>query len=103
MPQIILNVTPELLERINDWSRQSKQSPENLAIDLLEEYFDDCDDADRLEALISSGNMKTYPANIDWADMPLTAEEEAGLIHGRENIKSGDFMTLTELKNAYRQ
>ena len=30
--------------------------------------------------------------------MPLTAEEEAGLIHGRENIKSGDFMTVTELK-----
>ena len=47
--------------------------------------------------------MKTYPANIDWADMPLTAEEEAGLIQGRENIKSGDFMTLTELKNACRQ
>ena len=41
--------------------------------------------------------------NIDWADMPLTAEEEAGLIHGRENIKSGDFMTITELKNACRQ
>ena len=37
--------------------------------------------------------MKTYHANIDWADMPLTAEEEAGLIQGRENIKSGDFMT----------
>ena len=64
MPRIILNVTPELLERINDWSKQSKQPPENLAIDLLEEYFDDCDDADRLEALISSGNMKTYPAEF---------------------------------------
>ena len=64
MPRIILNVTPELLERINDWSRQSKQPPENLVIDLLEEYFDDCDDADRLEALISSGNMKTYPAEF---------------------------------------
>ena len=46
MPQIILNVTPELLARVNYWSEQSKQSPENLAIDLLEEYFDDCDDAE---------------------------------------------------------
>ena len=36
--------------------------------------------------------------NIDWADMPLTAEEEAGLIQGRENIKSGNFMTPAELK-----
>lgn len=55
MPQMILDITPELLACVNDWSRQSKQSPESLAIDLLEEYFDDCDDADRLEALISSG------------------------------------------------
>ncbi|MBQ7220682.1 MAG: hypothetical protein IJS28_06870 [Synergistaceae bacterium] len=35
--------------------------PEQLAIELLEEYFDDCDDAERLEALIQSGEMKTYP------------------------------------------
>lgn len=102
MPQIILNVTPELLARVNYWSEQSKQSPENLAIDLLEEYFDDCDDADRLEALISSGQIKTYNAN-NWADMPLTTDEEAGLMQGRKNIKSGNFMTLAELKIACGQ
>ena len=62
MPRIILEVTPELNARINDWSIQMKKPPESLAIDLLEEYFDDCDDADKLEALIQSGQMKTYPA-----------------------------------------
>lgn len=31
----------------------------SLALELLEEYFDDCDDADRLAALIRSGNMST--------------------------------------------
>ena len=32
-----------------------------------------------------------------WADESLTYEEEAGLKHGRENIKNCDFMTLSEL------
>ena len=62
MPRITVEVTPELNARINDWSRQMKKPPECLAVDLLEEYFDDCDDADRLEALIQSGQMETYPA-----------------------------------------
>lgn len=94
MPQFILDISLELLARVNDWSKQSKQPPENLAIDLLEEYFDDCDDADRLEALISNCEN----TNVGWADMPLTADEEKGLETGRENIRRGDFMTLAELK-----
>ncbi|MBQ6772948.1 MAG: hypothetical protein IJP48_02685 [Synergistaceae bacterium] len=32
-----------------------------------------------------------------WADAPLTDEEEAGLKQGREDMKNGDFMTLSEL------
>ena len=52
MPQIVLNITPELNARINGWSSQMKRPPESLAVELLEEYFDDCDDADRLEALL---------------------------------------------------
>ena len=63
MPQVILTVTPEMYSRMNDWSIKSSQPPQTLAVELLEEYFDDCDDADRLEALIRSGQMKTYPAD----------------------------------------
>ena len=32
-----------------------------------------------------------------WADAPLTDDEEAGLKQGREDMKNGDFMTLSEL------
>lgn len=62
MPTININISPELSARLNDWSIQSHLPAQQLAVDLLEEYFDDCDDADRLENLIRSGNMKTYPA-----------------------------------------
>ena len=61
-PQMVVRLSPELGKRIRDWSNDTKMPPEQLAIELLEEYFDDCDDADRLEALIQSGEMKTYPA-----------------------------------------
>ena len=33
----------------------------------------------------------------DWADLPLTPEEEEDLKQGRENMKNGDFLTLSEL------
>lgn len=62
MPTFTLNISPELSSRLSDWSTQSKLPAQQLAVELLEEYFDDCDDADRLEALIHSGDMKTYPA-----------------------------------------
>ena len=63
MPALTVNISPELSNRLHDWSVQSNLPPQQLAIELLEEYFDDCDDADRLEALIQSGEMITYPAD----------------------------------------
>lgn len=62
MPTLTINVSTDLFERINDWSIQSHLPAQQLAVELLEEYFDDCDDADRLEALIRSGGIQTYPA-----------------------------------------
>ena len=63
MPALTVNISPELSNRLHDWSVQSNLPPQQLAIELLEEYFDDCDDAERLEALIQSGEMITYPAD----------------------------------------
>ena len=60
MPTITINISHELSARLNDWSIQSHLPAQRLAVELLEEYFDDCDDADRLEALIRSGDMQTY-------------------------------------------
>ena len=62
MPTFTLSLSPALSARLDDWSIQSNLPPQQLVIELLEEYFDDCDDADRLEALIRAGDMKTYPA-----------------------------------------
>ena len=38
--------------------------------------------------------------NDDWADAPLTEEEEEGLRQGRENVKNGDYMTLEEFRKS---
>ena len=63
MTAFTVNLSPELSARLNYWSVRSDLPPERLAVELLEEYFDDCDDADRLEELIRSGEMGTYPAD----------------------------------------
>ncbi|MBQ6971758.1 MAG: hypothetical protein IJP86_05300 [Synergistaceae bacterium] len=64
MPAFTLNISPELSDKLNDWSIQSNLPPQQLALELLQEYFDDCDDADRLEALIRSSEMKTYSIEV---------------------------------------
>ena len=55
MPQITVDITPELDNQINHWSSLGKETPEQLTLRLLQEYVYDCENADRLEALIPSG------------------------------------------------
>ena len=38
----------------------------------------------------------------DWADAPLTEEEEEGLRQGRENAKNGNYLTLAEFRERVR-
>ena len=57
MPSLTISISPELSERLEDWSRYFGKPAQELATELLEEYFDDCDDADRLEGLIRSWAM----------------------------------------------
>ena len=61
---MILELSPELEARVDDWASKTGKPREELAVELLEEYFDDCDDADRLEALIRAGKMDTIPASV---------------------------------------
>ena len=39
-------------------------------------------------------------AEDDWADFPLTEEEEEALRQGRENAKNGDYMILEEFRKS---
>lgn len=61
MSQLIINLTPELQEKVNYHAADGNETPEELAVRLLEEYTEDCDDAERIEREIDSGRMKTYP------------------------------------------
>ena len=61
---MIIELSPELEARVREWGLASNRPGEELAVELLEEYFDDCDDADRLEALIQAGKMETIPADV---------------------------------------
>ena len=58
--KMIIDLPPELEQRVKNWSTESNEPPENLALGLIEEYFEDCDDAEKLENLIRAGEMKTY-------------------------------------------
>ena len=40
--------------------------------------------------------------NDDWADAPLTPEEEEGLRQGRENARKGDYLTLAEFRESQK-
>ena len=59
---MILDLSPELNANVNEWACEFNMAGEELAVELLEEYFEDCDEADRISALIRSGQMQTYPA-----------------------------------------
>ena len=65
MPQIVLNVSPELNSRVNFWGSRGNETPEQLTLRLLEEYVEDCEDAEKISAEIDAGRMKTY----DWHDV----------------------------------
>ena len=59
---MIITLKPQLEARLNEWACEFNMSGEELAVELLDEYFEDCDTADRISALIRSGQMQTYPA-----------------------------------------
>ena len=71
---MIIELSPELEARVRDWGLASNRPGEELVIELLEEYFDDCDDADRLEALIRAGKMETIPAIVVHKELEGLAE-----------------------------
>ena len=58
MASITIEITPELEQRIKEWSKEFKEPPQSLAVGLLEEYFEDSDTGAAIAAQINSGINK---------------------------------------------
>ena len=61
MSRIVVELAPELDSRIRLWSSLGNETPEQLTIRLLEEYVDDCEDAEEISAGVASGEIETLP------------------------------------------
>ncbi len=63
MPQVILDVSPEIQERVNFLSRENDKSPDVFIMNILKERLEDMEDyeeAVKISDEIESGRMKTY-------------------------------------------
>ena len=58
--QVLVNIPNSLQQRIMLLAHETNETPEQLALRLLEEYVEDCEDADRISAEIDAGIMPTY-------------------------------------------
>ena len=66
MPQMVLDVTPELQERVDFWCRETQQSPNILMLHALEDYLDDLEDEEdyedavRISEAVARGEEEVY-------------------------------------------
>ena len=63
MPEILLDFTPELQERVNFWSSKSNKEPDEFLKNIIAEYLEDLEDYEEAASIyseIKSGRMKTY-------------------------------------------
>ena len=58
--QLLLNIPNSLHQRVLPLARETNETTEQLALRLLREYVEDCDEADRISAEIDAGIMPTY-------------------------------------------
>ena len=54
MPQMVLDVTPELQERVDFWCGETQQSPNILMLHALEGYLDDLEDEELAECMMKT-------------------------------------------------
>lgn len=55
-----IKLSPELEKRMKAWSIEFNEPAENLAVGLLEEYFEDSDTGADISAAVKAGQMKVY-------------------------------------------
>ena len=65
---VILNLSPELEARVNDWASKTGKPREELAVELLDEYFDETDTgraiSEAVRAKMFNQPRKKSPASI---------------------------------------
>ena len=57
---MIINLRPELEARVFEWGKEFNRPCEDLAIELLEEYFEDSDTGAKISRAVETGKNVTY-------------------------------------------
>ena len=63
MPEIVLDFTPELKERVDFWSSRNNKTPDAFLKNIIAEYLEDLEDyeeAARVHAEVQAGRMQTH-------------------------------------------
>lgn len=63
MPQVLLDFTPELQERVNFWSRRNNKKPDVFLKHIIADYLEDLEDyeeAAMVHSEIQADRMKTH-------------------------------------------
>ena len=63
MPEIVLDFSPELKERVDFWSSKNKKTPDAFLKRIIAEYLEDLEDyeaAAKVHAEIQAGRMQTH-------------------------------------------
>ena len=70
---MIITLKPQLEARLNEWACEFNMSGEELAVELLDEYFEDCDTADAISNAIRTGKSELY----SWEEVKSRLHEMA--------------------------
>ena len=57
---MIITLTPELEARVSEWGREFNRPCEDLAVELLKEYFEDSDTGAEISRAVQSSNTEIH-------------------------------------------
>ena len=57
---MIITLTPELEARVSEWGREFNRPCEDLAVELLKEYFEDSDTGAEISQAVKSGRTENH-------------------------------------------
>ena len=57
---MIIELSPELEARVKEWEQEFGRPGEDLAVELLQEYFDDSDTGRAISEAVKAGKSEVY-------------------------------------------